>query len=77
MVTYPFHLVTSRSRPPDPHGIPTPEHSPHSQQARIAKHSFMPKTIKDWNSLPDSIVNITDNIQFKEALKVHLTTKQE
>ena len=41
------------------------------------KHSFMPKTIKDWNSLPDSIVTITDNIQFKEAVTVHLATNQE
>ena len=40
-VTYPFHLVTSRSRPPDPHGIQTPEHSPHSQQARIATNILL------------------------------------
>ena len=37
----------------------------------------MPKTIKDWNSLPDSIVTITDNNQFKEAVKAHLATSQE
>ena len=41
------------------------------------KHSFMPKTIKDWNSLPDSIVNITDNNQFKEAVRAHLATSQD
>ena len=33
-VTYPFLLVTSRSRPPDPHGILTPEPSQQSQQTR-------------------------------------------
>ena len=41
------------------------------------KHSFLPKTIKDWNSLPDSIVTITDSNQFKAATKSHLATKQE
>ena len=29
------------------------------------KNSFFVKTIKDWNSLPDSIVNITEPQQFK------------
>ena len=37
----PFHLVTAHSRPPDPHGIPTPELSPHSQQAGIATNILL------------------------------------
>ena len=41
------------------------------------KFSFMPKTIRDWNSLPDSIATISDNDQFKEAIKKHLATKQD
>ena len=41
------------------------------------KHSFMPKTIKDWNSLPKSVVTITDSNQFKEATKVYLATKKQ
>ena len=32
------------------------------------KFSFFPRTIKDWNSLPDAIVNITEPQQFKQAL---------
>ena len=40
-------LVTSRSRPPDPHGIPTPELSPHSQQTRIATNiPLCPKQLR-------------------------------
>ena len=46
-VTYPFHLVTSRRQPPDPHGIPTPELSPHSQQIRIATNiPLCPKQLR-------------------------------
>jgi hypothetical protein len=41
------------------------------------KHSYMPKTIIDWNSLPDSIVTITDSNLFKEAIKAHQATKQD
>ena len=41
------------------------------------KHSFMPKTIRDWNSLPESVVTITDSNQFKEATKLYLATKKQ
>ena len=41
------------------------------------KYSFLPKTIKDWNSLPESIVNITDSNQFNAAIKLHLATNQD
>ena len=36
------------------------------------KFSFLPKTIRDWNSLPDSIVTLTDSEQFKNATKIYL-----
>ena len=32
------------------------------------KFSYFPRTIKDWNSLPDEIANITEPQQFKQAL---------
>ena len=32
------------------------------------KFSYFPRTIKDWNSLPDSTANITEPQQFKQAL---------
>ena len=41
------------------------------------KNSFFVKTIKDWNSLPDGIVNITEPQQFKQAINTYLNTKQD
>ena len=41
------------------------------------KHSFLPKTINDWNSLPGSIFTIIDINLFKEATEAYLTTKQD
>lgn len=41
------------------------------------KYSYLPKTIKDWNSLPESIVTITDSDKFKEATTTYLATKQD
>ena len=41
------------------------------------KHSFVPKTIKDWNSLPEHIVTIPDSNKFKEALQRHITAKSD
>lgn len=32
------------------------------------KFSYFPRTIKDWNSLPDAIVNITEPQKFRQAL---------
>ena len=32
------------------------------------KFSYFPRTIKDWNSLPDATVNITEPHQFKQTL---------
>ena len=35
-------------------------------------NSFLPSTIKLWNSLPDSLVELDDINQFKEDLSFHL-----
>ena len=35
-------------------------------------NSFIPSTINLWNSLPDSLVNLDDINQFKEALSLCL-----
>ena len=35
-------------------------------------NSFLPSTIKLWNSLPDSLVDLDDINQFKEDLSLHL-----
>ena len=35
-------------------------------------NSFIPSTINLWNSLPDSLVNLDDINQFKEALSLYL-----
>ena len=34
----------------------------------IYKYSFIPRTIRDWNSLPDSVVTCTKSEQFKSVL---------
>ncbi|KAH3783699.1 hypothetical protein DPMN_161642 [Dreissena polymorpha] len=34
----------------------------------IYKHSFIPSTIRDWNSLPDSVVTCTKSDQLKSVL---------
>ena len=39
------------------------------------RYSFFPKTIRDWNNLPDSIVTIQDNNKFKEAINRHISTR--
>ena len=47
------------------------------------KNSFVPRTIVDWNLLPENIVNITEPNPFKQALEEHLypskkvTTQQD
>ena len=35
-------------------------------------NSFLPSTIKLWNSLPDSLIELDDINQFKEDLSSHL-----
>ena len=35
-------------------------------------NSFLPSTIKLWNSLPDSFIELDDINQFKEDLSLHL-----
>ena len=35
-------------------------------------NSFLPSTIKLWNSLPDSLIELDDINQFKEDLSLHL-----
>jgi len=37
------------------------------------KHSFLPRTIINWNSLPSTITSITNKDQFKQAANNHLT----
>ena len=39
-----------------------------STRTNCHKYSFVPRTIKDWNSLPPDIQTIEDNIIFKGAL---------
>lgn len=39
------------------------------------KYSFLPKTIKDWNNLPETIVATSEPNQFKQALEVHQRNK--
>ena len=34
--------------------------------------SFFPRTIPEWNILPDTIINITDSEAFKRATLTHL-----
>ena len=46
---------------------------PHSN-VNAHRDSFIPKTTRDWNALPDNIVNIEDALQFKLHLKQHLST---
>ena len=36
------------------------------------KYSYFARTVKDWNSLPEHITNITSIPQFKEAVHHHL-----
>lgn len=36
------------------------------------KNSYFPRTIRDWNSLPDNIVNIQEPHLFKKAVASHL-----
>ena len=40
------------------------------------KHSFLPKTVIDWNSLPANITNISDKDHFKSAVYKYLTSKE-
>jgi hypothetical protein len=40
------------------------------------KFSFFPRTVLDWNSLPEPITNIQSIPQFKEAVSSNLKTKQ-
>ena len=42
--------------------------------ARTDTHlnSFLPSTIRLWNSLPDSLIDLDDVNQFKEDLSLHL-----
>ena len=35
------------------------------------KYSFLPRTVKDWNSLPEYLTNIEDPNQFKKQLLMH------
>ena len=37
----------------------------------VYKYSFLPRTIIDWNLLPDSIVSLQTTNQFKNATKKH------
>ena len=41
----------------------------YSPSTEIFKHSFFPKTIKDWNNLPDSAVLAATVDTFKEEIK--------
>jgi len=36
------------------------------------KYSFLPRTVRDWNNLPDNIVNISQPNLFKSAVESHL-----
>lgn len=36
-------------------------------------HTFFPRTIRDWNHLPEQLVSIPDNKLFKAALSAHLS----
>lgn len=47
-------------------------YTPISTHKDCYKHSFVPKTICDWNSLPPNLITITDPINFKTAISNHL-----
>jgi hypothetical protein len=53
--------------------------SPISTVKDCYKFSFLPRTIKDWNSLPDSLVTTPDPAPFKQGLKDYKSkaTKQQ
>ena len=41
------------------------------------KFSYLPRTIREWNNLPEAIVNINDNEKFQAAVKAHLAAMQD
>ena len=41
------------------------------------KYSYIPRTIKDWNDLPESTANIQDSTLFKTALSINQQGKQQ
>jgi hypothetical protein len=41
------------------------------------KNSYVPKTLIDWNKLPELITNITNPETFKSSLQDHLATKAQ
>lgn len=43
-----------------------------STKTDIYKYSFIPRTVTEWNLLPDSIIQTQDTKAFKEQLKHHL-----
>ena len=49
---------------------------PISTRKDCLRHSFLPKTVIDWNSLPANITNISDKDQFKPAVYKYLTSKE-
>ena len=49
-------------------------YTPISTRKDCYKYSFTPRTITDWNSLPEHITNITEPEAFKVALQHHLAS---
>ena len=49
---------------------------PISTRKDCLKHSFLPKTVIHWNSLPANIINLSDKDQFKSAIYKYLTSKE-
>jgi hypothetical protein len=47
---------------------------PISVNKNCYKYSFIPRTIVDWNSLPQNITQIQDKESFKGAVHNHLNT---
>ena len=42
-----------------------------STSSDIYKYAYLPRTVTEWNQLPQSLIDITDNKAFKEQLKQH------
>ncbi len=41
------------------------------------KDSFFPRTIPEWNLLPETIINAKSSVTFKEATTTHLRSIQQ
>ena len=48
----------------------------HSWNKRLLGELFFPITIKDWNALPQHIINIQDTKIFKQEIAKHYSTPQ-